>query len=320
MDPTETEDTGLDIESTAGDIGRDLGFGEPESSPQENETDILSDLPPETGAPAAATSVREPPKSWAKEQHAVWAKMPPEAQDYYETREKQFHEGLEQYKGDAGLARQYRDAIAPYKAMIQAQGISETQAIQYLLHSQHVLTNGTPEERLAAYQKIGRDMGINLPAAGAPAEENIDPSILALRKDLDLLKTADAQRQRHANEQARAESAKQVDAFASDKANLYFDEVAPDMVPYINAGLSMPEAYEKAVWANPVTRAKELARLQTEADAKLKEKARAEGKAAKQATRTNIRGQESRQAPTEPKGTLDDTLRATLKQIKERAH
>lgn len=323
MDTPETEETGMDIEAVVGDIGKDLGFEPSESPPQEVSDDDppLSEEPPSSdiAAPAAATP-REPPKSWAKDKHEVWAKLPPDAQDYYELREKQFLDGLEQYKADAGVSRQFKEIIAPYKAMIQSQGISETQAIQYLLHSQHRLTNGTPEERAAAYQNLGRDLGIQIPAVGDASQENIDPAILALRKDIDSIKTASAQSQRHALEQARADSAKQVETFAADKANLYFDEVAPDMVPYINAGLSMPDAYEKAVWSNPVTRAKELARLQTEADVKLKGKARAEGEAAKKATRTNIRGQESRKAPTDPKGTMDDTLRAALQQIKERAH
>ena len=85
-------------------------------------------------------------------------------------------------------------------------------------------------------------------------------------------------------------------------------------------GHSLKDAYEKAVWANPVTRQKEIARIQTEAAAKLKVAASKEAEAAKRASSANVRGRETRRAPTEPKGTMDETMRDTLEKIRNRAH
>jgi hypothetical protein len=259
---------------------------------------------------------RPPPKSWAKDYHEDWSKLTPKQQEYIEKREKDFLDGLEQYKTDALTAKQFKEVLTPYKAMLSAQGVNETQAIQYLMNAQYRLTNGTPEERAAAYRQMGVDLGL----AQSEPEEQVAPEIAYLRQELNGVKSTLQQRQQADAQAAQATAAAEVSKFASDPANLYVDEVTPDMVGFINSGLSLKDAYEKAVWANPTTRAKEMARLQTEAAAKLKEKARGEGEAARKATATNVRSSESRKAPTEPKGTMEDTMRAAYKKLQERVN
>lgn len=66
----------------------------------------------------------------------------------------------------------------------------------------------------------------------------------------------------------RAAITKEVNAFAADPAHPFFDEVSDDIVAFLKTGASLAEAYEKAVWANPVTRQKEIARRQKEKDSK----------------------------------------------------
>jgi len=291
--------------------------------PEGEQEELTLDEPAEeaVAAPAEESSpepvqTRAPPKSWAKETHDLWAKTDPKVQEYIEKREKDFLDGLDQYKTDAQVAREFKDILTPYRPMLAAQGVNESQAIQYLMNAQYRLTNGTPEERAAAFRQMGQDLGLMT----QENEPEVAPEIAHLRKELNGVKSVLSQRDTAEQQARRAVADAEVSKFASDPANLYLSEVSPDMVAFVNAGMSLKDAYDRAVWANPTTRTKELARLQTEAEAKLKEKARGEGEAAKKATATNIRGSESRKAPTEPKGTMDDTLRATLKQIKERPH
>jgi S1-C subfamily serine protease len=66
----------------------------------------------------------------------------------------------------------------------------------------------------------------------------------------------------------KAAITKEVNAFATDPAHPFFDEVSDDIIAILKTGASLAEAYEKAVWANPVTRQKEIARRQKEKDAK----------------------------------------------------
>ena len=65
---------------------------------------------------------------------------------------------------------------------------------------------------------------------------------------------------------------------------------------------------------------KENARLQKETEAKLREKSRTEAIAARKASSTNVRSRDTNRAPTEPLGTMEDTMRAVLKESRERAH
>ena len=118
--------------------------------------------------------------------------------------------------------------------------------------------------------------------------------------------------------QRKEATSKEVEAFASDPAHPYFDEVSEDIVKLIGAGYSLKDAYEKAVWANPVTRQKELGRIQKETTEAERKKAADAARQAKKASSTNVKGRDQARASTEPAGTIDETLRETLADIKAR--
>lgn len=67
---------------------------------------------------------------------------------------------------------------------------------------------------------------------------------------------------RHVLVEEMARIEKEVEAFAADPAHPFFDELSDDIAAILKTGASLAEAYEKAVWANPVTRAKEILRRQ----------------------------------------------------------
>lgn len=332
--PAEEVDTGFDLsasmDSIAGKMGLDVAGYEPEAEPAKEPAEAAAapvDKAPADKAPAQAAADPNavaplpPPKSWKQEKHELWSKLPRDAQEYYTEREKQFLDGIEQYKGDAGYARQLREIITPYRATLAAQGISEPQAVQYLLNAHYQLTNGTPEERARAYRQIGADLGLVAEAAAEdPNAQAVDPAVKQLQTELREVKTALTQEQQAKFAEAQQRADAETNAFYADPANVYINEVGHDMVPFVKMGLSLKEAYTKAVWGNPVTREKEIARFQTEAAEKLKANAKTEAETARKASSTNVRSTESRRAPTEPKGSMDDTMRETLKKIRDRAH
>lgn len=115
-----------------------------------------------------------------------------------------------------------------------------------------------------------------------------------------------------------AERRKEIETFAADPANPHFEEVSNDMVTLLQGGVckTLPEAYEKAVWANPVTRAKEIARQQAEATRKAQETEAAKVAAARKATAANVRTSAKSGSATAPLGSIDDTLNETLAKIR----
>ena len=315
--------SGIDIDKAVSSIAQDLGFEkETEDEVVEETTEETPDVveeetapveeseeTPVTEEPETKIAVREPPKSWSKDKHELWSKLPPEAQEYYELRENQMLSGIESYKDNATYGKTLKDVITPYEPILQAAGLDAPKAVQYLLNAHYRLTNGSPEQRKAAYEQLGQNLGL--------IEGQIDPKFKMLQDELYQIKNTLTQREQVALQETQSRVSKEVETFASDKP--YFDEVADDIVAYINAGLTLDKAYEKAIWANPVTRQKEISRLDTERNAKLQKKA-VEAQKAKNVVSHNVRSRDTSKAPTEPKGTMEDTLTETYRTIRERAH
>jgi hypothetical protein len=290
--------------------------------PSEDAAPVSDDEPPpaEETTPPPAVTAKPPPQSWAKDKHEVWSKMDPAAQEYYEQREKQMLDGLEQYKENSGFGKQLKEVFTPYKALLQAQGVDEVKATQYMLNAHYRLSSGSPQEKAAYFAGLAQSYGIDLAGVQPAQQQQIDPNVKALQEKVGSLETALTQRQQQELTATQNKVKSEVEAFAADPKNVYFDECADDIALYVGAGSTLAEAYQKAVYANPVTRAKEISRLQAENEKALREKSAAEVAVARKASSTNVRGRDTRKAPTEPKGTMDDTLAATLKEIKERVH
>lgn len=332
----ETGDTGFDMDSAVASVADGLGFNREDEATPADDLDTLPDSttddepaldPDDSDSPPlakpedepAVVTARPPPSSWPKTQYETWNKLDKNTQDYLELREKQMLDGLDQYKEHSGFGRQMRDVLTPYKAIIDAQGITEPQAIQFLMNAHYRLTQGSAEQRAAAYRQLGRNIGLVQGDEGGE-EAPVDPRMAELQERQNRIESMLTEGQRAAYETARQSAVSEVEKFTADGAHPYFDDVADDIATLIKAGNSLADAYDKAVWANPVTRAKELARTQTENEGKLRDKAKQGAQAARNATGANIRSRDTRKAPTEPKGSMEDTMRSTLSKIKERAH
>ena len=247
IDLDEPSDTGFDIGSSMDKVADSLGLrgasgvlptadhseagavpsdADAASDTEDTDSDVSDDDSSSTDPEAASLdspASRPAPKSWTKDRHEMWAKLPPEAQDYYEFREKQFLDGLEQYKGEASYGKAMKDVLSPYKPILAAQGIDEAQAVQYLMNAHYKLTQGTTEQRMAAYHKLGQDLRLT---GEAPAASEVAPEIRQLQEKLSGIESSLTARQQAEANAARERAAKEVSDFASDKANPYFDEVA----------------------------------------------------------------------------------------------
>jgi hypothetical protein len=328
---SDDETTTFDMDAAAQSIADDLWSDPAPKSDAADAADaeLGTDSPPEpptdqaaaplTGqdAPPAAPAVRPAPNSWAAEMREHWGKIDPKVQEYVEKREQDFHKGLEQYKSTALYGKTVQDVIAPFQPILDQQGVDAPRAVQTLLQAHMRLTQGPDHARQAAYEELGRTLGLS-PTGDGQAAAPIDPTVKALQDRLYSIESSWTAQQQATLQEAKARTAKEVDAFAADPAHAYFDAVAPDMVRLIKTGLPLQDAYEQAVWLNPVTRQKEIARVQTDTEAKLKENARLEALPKRRAAGVNVNGRDSARAPTEPLGTMDDTMRSTLAEIRSR--
>lgn len=285
VEDQETQDVDGEEESTETEI-------------PEEETEVVE----EDAKPEAI--VRDAPKSWAKEQHEVWSKLPPEAQDYIEHREKQMLDGIEEYKEYAHYGRELNNVISPYTPMFEQAGVDIRTGVQYLLNAQYLLQTGSTQQKENELRRIAQQYGVNFGAKTAETEETLDPRLEQMQNTINQLQNAMRTSQQHTLTEVRAKTQAEVNSFATDGSHPYFDELADEIAIQIKAGKGLQDAYDTAVYANPVTRTKEIARIQTENATKLREKKRLEAEKAIKATSSNVRTIDTTRTPTEKKGAL----------------
>lgn len=317
MADSQDEATGtMDIEAASDRIGSSLLGDMIPDEPAVSDEPALSDAPPaqpSTPAPAADAPpmpALDVPKSWKKEMHPHWANMPREAQQYYIEREQQM----------LNYMKPFQDTLKPYEHLFAQR--PPHQMVGDLLKAHQMLTMGSDEQRWEHAKQLLKNLGFD-GRLGQPtdpaAQTPVDPVVQQLTQKLSGLEQTVLAQQQHAYNTARAEVGKQVNDFAADKAHPYFDEVADEIAIFISQGLSLQDAYDRAVWANPAVRAKEQGRLLTEEQAKWKENARLESLPKKRASGVNVRSADTGRTPTEPLGTLMDTIKSTHREIKARA-
>lgn len=316
---------GLGLGTESGDGDDDLGLGEVATKSEAGEAESGTPPAAET-APAVETPATTPvddfPKTWRKEASAHWANLPSEVKAEVLKRESDIFQGLETYKVDANFGKSVKTVVAPYEQALRSQNIDPVNVIQGLMHSHHTLATGTQQQKLELFQKIASDYRVDL-SGFAPAGEPpyVDPAVQALQNQLQAVQSQLSATERQQTDQRKAEMSKQVDAFASDTKNVYWNEVADDMAALLTKGVvgTLQEAYDKAVWLNPVTRMKEVTRTAAVNAEKAVSEAKAKAEKARAATAANVKTRARTGSAATSADSLDDTLNEALADIRNRA-
>jgi len=309
---------------TAKEMG--LGGGEP-AAPDAGGTGSpsLSSKPGEggTGSPASGAPTEGEiiaPKSWKAEISAThWQSLPAEVKQEVLRREKEILDGITTYKEDATFGKRDKEVLTEFDPHLKRLNIDPATAVQNTLRSYVGFMMAPPEQKAAAFGQIASQLGLSpkeladhfqAQATQAP----IDPNIKVLSDKLDRVLSVEEQRQVEAR---KTEVARGVDEFAKDKP--YFDQCANEIVYLIQTGLPLEEAYDRAIWLNPVTR-KQLQdehskTLEAELRTRLLEEARKVGGV----SLPNLKPAAVEGEPTAPLGTLDETMKETLSTIRKRA-
>ncbi len=255
--------------------------------------------------------------------HPLWETTDPKIQELFEKREKDFLDGTRQYESAAQFAKSINKVLTPYQPLLQSRGLDAPKVIDDMLGSYTRLTQGTMEQRQAALMQVAKHLQIALPTQSADqaaqtTQPTIDPRIQQLEQQFQVVQQAITEQQQAALTAAREKAGAEVSAFASDPKNAFFDECHDDIVKFLKAGDSLQEAYDKAVWANPVTREKnKQAWFQAETE-KASERARLDALPKQKARSVNVHGRDTQRSPTDPLGSMEDTMRSTLRDIKAR--
>lgn len=284
--------------------------------------------PAPTSAPGKRVFTAEAiPETWKPELGAKWAAVDPDIRAEIAKRENDMFKGLEQYKGAAHFAKEVSTALAPMQQLLQQHNVPASVFIGELVKTHTALADAraTPEQKLAFATKFLGNYGIDISkAAAAPGDDTgayVDPEVKSLREQLTALQSRLDRDDSTKATQVRTSIANEVQAFAEDPANQYFDDVADDIAMIIRGSggnIDVKTAYDRACWANPEVRAKLIAAQQSTAveEARKAEEKRAADAAAAVKGRVKTIGHQGSGAAAS--GSMDDTMAATLKAIRER--
>lgn len=305
-DPVEIKPTELTQSASTGVVDPAAAEGEPEATEPAASTEDTSTTP--AGAP----------KTWRKEALAAWETLPQVVKDEVAKREEDMFRGIETYKEKATIGDNFFRAVSPHMDYLQRSGVNPYDEINGLLEYGKIMRFGTPQEKMGLLSSIAQEYDIDLLdlAESAPSVPYTDPAIKALQAEVNALKSGRQEESSQRDIKIRAENQARIDAFAADPKHEHFATLEPEMAAFIQSGVcqTLEEAYEKALWANPLTRAKEQTRQATEAKAQ----SDARIKAAQAAKSANIQTNARPGSATAPKGSMDDTIAETLANIRSR--
>jgi len=278
-------------------------------APKETPSTDTAKASTEPAQPASA-----PPAGWTAAEKAEWSKLSPAIQAAVSRREAEISRGGQQWSEER---RRIESSIAPIANLARGRGMEVGQAAQLLAAAQTMLDQN-PVEGL---KRIAASYGVNLANLAGQTAEGSAPS----QPDLaTLVRQAVAPmlgpiQQRFAAEDERQQQSMRsfVDQFAASPGHEHYAAVEPlieALIPSIWAenpgwdkGKVLQEAYDRAVHANPTTRASLTAAAEAAAEAKRVADAKARAAKARTAS-SSVTGAPSGPAATGPK----DSLRAEI--------
>lgn len=205
------------------------------------------------------------PKSWKKEMEPHWAKMPAEVHAYVQQREADVMRGIQMYQGGY---KAWDTLIRPFAPLLeQNPDVNPVQLMQGLMNTHLTLLNpnGDKAQKVALIQGLLQEYGISLDGVETPKSDQIlvDRLNKAEQKLAAFERNVQIQNRQTYETGVNAKMA-EVEAFAKDPKNEFFQEVENDIFNLIRTGTAdtLAKAYELAIWTNPGVRAKMLAKQQ----------------------------------------------------------
>lgn len=258
-------------ETPDGDRPRDAQgrFVAKEGAPEAAATEKTSVQQDATAKPDTAPSTAQdgPPVSWAADAKAAWNDAHPAIKAAAIKREAEMSAGGRQWSEEK---RRYDGMLAPVAERARSYGLTVDQALNSFVSLDHGMRTNpaatllgvagrygvTPEQLLSVLNGNPTDGQQSAPQGRVP-----QPDFSPLTQRIEAIEGFFAQQQ----QQQVDIVATDVQRFAADPANKYFEQVADDVaywIPHLRASMTgsspmdiLREAYDRAVHGNPTTRA-----------------------------------------------------------------
>jgi hypothetical protein len=245
--------------------------------------------------------------------------LPPAIQQEVLKREGDFVKGLEERATRLKSYEPIEQALEPIRQQLDLNGVSPGQYVRQLVAAEQFLQRNPGE----AIQYLARNYGVDLQGLTQQQAEQpqADPAMAALQQQVQDLSSRQAEFYQHQAQQQEAAVSQQIEAFKADPANKHFDTVYEDMVSLAAAERaagkepSLPDLYQRAIWANPSVREQLLAEQRAEADKKAAEEKAKRAKEAQRAAAANIGTQGTSSGETPAGLSLEEELARTYDRV-----
>jgi len=255
------------------------------------------------------------PASWSAQAKADFAALPPHIQREVSKRESDIDKGFRERAEQLKRYEPLEQVIAPHRQKWAVAGVDEATAVKQLLAASDWLERD-PQGALAYLAKQYNVASLGQPQAaqsgGGEGQPQAQPDPVA--SEIQALKAQVAALTQGREQETQQTYVSQIEAFAADPANLYFENVKPAMAKLLQSGLveTLPEAYERAIWADPTIRP---LLLQQQAKPAVDPNRAAKAKQAG----VSVTGSPGNAPPPTSNGTIEDDIRLAISQAAGRA-
>jgi hypothetical protein len=223
--------------------------------------------PPVAEEKPAKDPIAQAPSSWKPEARELWSQIPEAAKHEIARWEATVKNGLKQAAEVRRFGDAIGEAIAPYRATIEAEGSNPVQAVGHLLQTAQALRTAPPAHKAQLVAGMIKQFGIDVQALDRALvgmqPEPVDPQLSAVKQQLEQefaplkqMQQQLMQQQQMFEVQQQQEARGKVDEFLANPPE-FLDDVHNDMVNIINLGVqrgveyTLQQAYDIACRAHP---------------------------------------------------------------------
>lgn len=267
----------------------------------------------------ASPPSRPAPDTWKPEVAEKFASLPPEVQDEIFRREDDIRQGLAQAKDHTAVASGVEKLLLPYAQIMNDYGVNPWDHMANLLNAHATLMFGRPEQKTALINTLIEQAGLDRKglADGVAAPYNVNEQrlmseVTSLRQQLTGISN-------YVSEERLNQLEAEITAFAAKPENVYFWDIAPEIQRLLvaNPKMTLAQAYNDAIYDNPIVREKEIDRLHRERIEKAAKESKGRADAARKASAVNVKSGGERKTPA-GSGNWEDDLASMLSTIRAR--
>lgn len=230
------------------------------------------------------TTKIDAPQSYSATVKAKWKELPSDIQQELAKREQDVHKELTKHDEERVFGRQIRSVVAPYEAMIRAEGGTPDKAVAELLNTAYLLRTVSPQQKGQLIWQVARQFGADM-SNTQQTQAAVDPRLQQMQQELQQMKGTIQQQQTLKEQQEQANITGEINVFAAKPENVHFEAVKAHMAALLQNGLAkdLQDAYDQAVYARPDIRSTLLEKQSADLAAKRIAETKAKAEAAKRA-------------------------------------